>query len=353
MKSWLIAPLALFFASALSAARIDVVAANAIVADWVQAVGGDQVAVTTLAPAGSDPHHFSPSPRQVKAVAQADLIVAFGAGMEPWLKELADAAGSRAKIVELTHGLDLMPPKAAFWETKTMLHPNAASKPPCCKADALRENEIWAMMAAVMPAGESCPHDHASPAHGEHDHHTHDHGELDPHAWLDPQLALQMVLAIDANLAELAPDRAADFQRNRRAYLEALIELDEWAEQELAAVPVERRLLINHHDNLRYFGRRYGFFTPASILGSTTTESADPSAKQFTELIELIRVHRAPAVFVDATANPRLARQLAREAGLPPPVTLHTGNLTGPQGPAPTYLDLMRANVQSVAEALR
>jgi len=132
-----------------------------------------------------------------------------------------------------------------------------------------------------------------------------------------------------------------------------LLEFDRWAEQQLATVPVERRILINHHDNLRYLGRRYGFLASASILNSATTETADPSARQFGELVTFIQARRVPAVFVDATANPRLAEQLAREANLPPPVTLYTGNLTSATGDAPSYRAMMQANVTAITNALQ
>ncbi|MGE9296877.1 MAG: metal ABC transporter substrate-binding protein, partial [Puniceicoccales bacterium] len=233
-------------------------------------------------------------------------------------------------------------PGEAYWNDIPALHPNAASEPPCCREDALAENEIWSAMAAMMPESH---HDH-------HHEHCHDHG-VDPHVWLDPQLALQMVLAINTALNEAAPEYTTYFNRRRETYLEALLEVDHWAKEQLALIPVERRILINHHDNLRYFGRRYGYFTPASILGSATTETADPSARQFTELIALIQAQDAPAIFIDATANPRLAEQLAREAGLPKPSILYTGNLTPADGPAPDYLSMMRANVGTITTALR
>ncbi|WP_309399610.1 metal ABC transporter substrate-binding protein [Cerasicoccus maritimus] len=326
-------------------ARLSVVASNGIVADWVQQLGGTKVTVDTFAEGGGDPHHFEPFPRQLGALAKANLVVGFGAGLEPWLADALKASGSKAMVLELSDGLELMAPGVAFWETMPELYPDAEHKPPCCKEDAMQANRDWAEMILKMP----CMHE--GDVHGGHDH-KHDHGDYDPHVWLDPQLAVLMVLTINMALVELDPANAEYYDQNRERYLNELIELDEWAKARLGEVPTRRRILINYHDNLRYFGRRYGFFTPASVLGNVSTEAPDPSARQFSELIKMISELDVPAVFVDATANSRLSAQLAREAGLPKPFVLYTGNVTSSNGLAPDYISLMRSNVETIVTAL-
>lgn len=328
-------------------ARIDVVASNAIIADWLQQVGGEHVRVTTLAGAGTDPHHFSPAPRDVARLAQADLVVAFSPDMESWLERFLQAGNPVGSVLYLNEGLDLMATGEPFWIERQPLYPNPDSKPPCCQEDARLANEAWAAMIPRMPAARKQDHHH------DHDHdHAHHHADLDPHAWLDPQLALLMILEINHSLNQLAPPQSGFFDKNRENYLDQLIKMDEWAQAQIDEIPVERRLLVTYHDNLRYLARRYGLFTPASILGSISTETADPSARQFAELLRLIEFLGAPAIFVDATSNPRLAEQAARQAGLPPPVPLYTDNLTNLDGPAPDYLSLMRYNVTAITNAL-
>lgn len=339
--------LALVCLTTLAHARISVVAGNAIIADWVQQVGGKQVTVTPLAGPGADPHHFAPTPKDIARLADADLIVCFGAGLEPWLQDALAASGARAKVLRLTDNLDLMAPGEPFWKKRQPLYPDAESQPPCCREDAIAANQAWAKLSAQMPA--SAIHDH-----GHHDHHGHHHHheEQDPHVWMDPRMALLMVLEINAALNQLEPKHSQYFDERREQYLDKLLEFDAWAQAQIDSLPVERRLLVSYHDNLRYLARAYGLLTPASILGSVSTESADPSARQFMELIATIKELRVPAVFVDSTANPRLAEQVVREASLPAPVTLYTGNLSGPDGPAPDYLSQMRYNVTAIAEAL-
>ncbi|MEO0796678.1 MAG: metal ABC transporter substrate-binding protein [Verrucomicrobiota bacterium] len=330
-------------------ARVEVVAANAIIADWVEQIGGDQVAITTLVEAGEDPHHFEPSPRMIRKLAKADIIIEFGQGMEPWLEDLIAASDTSAQIITLTYGLDLMATGDPYWSEIPELHQDAENKPPCCSGDAIEENKVWAIMIATLEIEHAVEcEDHE---HGYADHHAHEHGEYDPHVWLDPQMALMMVLTIDGALADADPDSAATFSKRREAYLEELIDLDEWAAAQLATIPVEHRFLINYHDNLRYFGRRYGFITPKSVLGTNTTEASDPSAKEFATLVKWIQKHQVPALFVDATANEKLTRQISREAGLPDPYRLYTGNLS-PDAEASDYLSMMRTNVNTLTEAL-
>lgn len=318
-------------------AKLNVVASNALIADWIQQVGGGQVEVVSLAV--GDLHQFEPSPRQIGQLADADLVVAFGTGMEPWLARAMQASGSSAPVLRLNEGLDLLEVGEAYWRDRPLLIDDAESKPPCCKGDAVESNRQWAALIQSVPVATGHYHDH-------HEHHDHDHGHeaVDPHTWLDPQQVLLMVFALNAALNELDPAQAGYFDQRRIDYLDRLIALDEWAEARLADVPVNRRLLISYHDNLRYFGRRYGFITPASVLGSITTDAADPSAKSFQALIRLIQQYQTPVIFNDGLSRP-LIDQLCREARVRQAAFRDYLAVDGPAD----YLAMMRANVEAVA----
>ena len=170
--------------------------------------------------------------------------------------------------------------------------------------------------------------------------------------WLNPKLAAIMVVTIADVFAEKAPENAALFDANANHYIHQLNELDAWAMQKVATIPAKSRVLIGYHDNLRYFGDRYGLIAPDSILGRISTEHADPSPKAFAELAELIQHHKIPAVFGENIASLRLPEQLARQSQLPPPVALITGALTPDSGHGSTYLQMMRYNVSTVVEKL-
>lgn len=119
----------------------------------------------------------------------------------------------------------------------------------------------------------------------------------------------------------------------------------------LAGVPATKRLLVTNHESLGYFADRYGLRVVGALLPSVST-GAEPSAGQLAALIERIRLTGAPAVFLEAGVNPQLARQLAEETGLRVVTDLYTESLTNVDGPAPSYLAMMRHNARSIAAAL-
>ncbi len=281
--------------------RIAVVTTSNIVADWVTRIGGDSVDVFSLLPVASDPHTFSPGARDITRVAQADLIVTVGLGMEAaWLDKLIEnAAADASRIVVLANAVD----------------PLGADEPPA----------------------------ESDPAHPD--------GEQDPHFWLDPLRAEMAVAEITRLLSARSPDLADTLNDNSRAYSQRLQELHRWAEDRLAAIPEARRRLVTAHRSLGYFAERYGFQVVGAIAPSTSTAD-EPSAKQLSDLVgDIVRLG-APAVFTESTSTERLPRRIAEEAGIPV-VQLYTGSLGPADGNASTYIDMMRANVDAIVGALQ
>lgn len=286
--------------SGLSADKLRVVATFDILADWVQQIAGERVDLIVLVPTGQDIHTFAPTPRQVTAIAKADLIVEIGAGLEYWLEDMVQATGFGGRRVVLSDVIEL------------------------------RET-------------------------GHDDHH---HGEgcqghhLDPHVWTDPLRVTAMSELIAAALSSADPSQAKRYQADLDVWREQLAELDRYARERFNAVPPAERVIITYHDNLAYFAERYGIRIPATILGSVTTEGGDPSARQMASLIRLIRQENIRAVFNDGNGSPRLARQVCREAGLPPPQTLYVDSFAiDAEGPH-DYAALFRTKVDTIAAAL-
>lgn len=176
-------------------------------------------------------------------------------------------------------------------------------------------------------------------------------GLPNPHVWLDPtQVALWVERIVEA-FSQAFPEWREGFRDRGEGYLAELRALDAWIREELARVPPTQRLLVTDHYALGYFAARYGFTEVGAIVPSEST-LAEPSAKEMAELIRKIRELRIPAIFVGPTFNPTLAEQVAQESGARL-VVLILGTLTGPEGPAPDYLSLMRENVRRIVEALR
>ena len=182
-----------------------------------------------------------------------------------------------------------------------------------------------------------------------HDDHGHHHDAWDPHAWLSAANAVLYARAIPEGLAAADPAHAADYAARRDAYIAQLEALDSEIHAMLDPLPESRRTIVTSHDALQYFGRAYGltFLAPQGL--STNDE---PSAREVAEIIAHIREDGVSALFVDNIADPRLLQRIAEETGAAIGGTLYADALSGPEGPAGTYLDMMRHNARTIGAAL-
>ncbi|MCS7072822.1 MAG: zinc ABC transporter substrate-binding protein, partial [Anaerolinea sp.] len=293
--------------------------------DIVGVIGGDNIELTVLVGPDGDPHVYEPTPQDVAALAEADLLFENGLELEPWIDDLYTASGSSAVRVAVSEGVDVIP---------LMGHEHGHHEHE-------HQNE--------SPVGEGEMHQGEAMT----DARAHEHGEFDPHTWMSPRNVIIMVENIRAALSEADPDHAEMYAANAEAYIAQLNELDAYIREQVATIPEAHRVLITTHELFGYFARDYGFELTDSALGSITTEAADPSAAQIAAVIDEIRAFGVPAVFVENVGNPELMEQIAREAGVTLAPPLYTHGL-GPAGSgAETYLNMMRYNIDVIAEALR
>lgn len=268
---------------------VRIVATFSIPADWTQEIGGELVAVETLAPAGTDPHTCQPSPADMRKLRRADIIVALDPSFETWFTSLCDASS------------------------------------------ALRSKTVW--------LGAHTPPNQAREIQG------------DPHLWMDPKLVIQMTGALAKCLAKADPGNARAHANAGEKYATSLRLLDTWAQKTLASIPKERRLLLSYHDNLRRLAHRYGLRVSSALLDSVTTETTDPSAARLRDFIHLARKVKTP-VFYDNANSQSFLETLSKDAALPPPIRLHSDTLAPPPHRASTYLGMYRENVRLIATAL-
>ena len=299
-------------------APIPVVATFSILGDMVERVGGGRVAVTTLVGPNGDAHVYQPTPADARAVSQAEILVFNGLAFEGWLDRLVEASGFGGVRVVATDGI-----RPIRLEDGDDHHDDHAEKD---------------------------DHDHAEK--DDHDHvkkDEHDHGAFDPHAWQDLANAVIYVDNIAAALAEADPANAATYRGNRAAYVAEIEALDADIRKTLEALPRDRRTIVTPHDAFGYFSEAYGlrFLAPSGI----STES-EPSAGDVATLIRQIREEGIKAVFVESITDRRLIEQIADETGASIGGTLYSDALSGSDGPASTYLDMMRHNVEMLTEAL-
>jgi ABC-type Zn uptake system ZnuABC Zn-binding protein ZnuA len=282
-----------------------VMAAEVFLADIAQVVAGDRLQVDSLMPSGADPHTYEPIPSDLVRISQAQVMIVNGAGFETWIDPLLESASGERLVITASAGLA---PREA---------------PKHHEEEALEE-------------------EHA-------DEHAH---SVDPHFWLDPLLVVRYVENIRDGLSTVDPEGAEIYAQNAAAYISELRALDEWIVSQIAAIAPERRLMVTNHESFGYYADRYGLEIVGAILPSFST-GATPSSQQVVELVEAIQEMGAAAIFLETSASPEMAQQIAEQTGAKVITGLYTHALSDLDGPAPTYLDMMRYNTTQIVEALR
>lgn len=273
--------------------KISVLTTTSILGDIVAHVGGDLVSVTTIIPIGSDPHEFTPRPKEATSISTADIIFIIGAGLEDKLLPLFESADGSGKIFEVSRGVDFL-----------FTREEGPSK------------EIQ-----------------------------------DPHVWMNPGNILIWIKNIADALVELDPLHEAAYQENAVIYSKQIETLDEWVHSQVEVIPDDRRVIVSDHDVLGYFNAAYGFHQLGTITGSFSTD-ASPSAQEIANLEELIIQNDARAIFISENSSLTLANQIAFDTGIEV-VQIYHASLTKEEGPASTYLDFIRYNVTAIVDALR
>lgn len=268
-----------------------VVATFSILGDMAATVGGPRVAVRTLVGPDQDVHIYEPRPRDLTDLLAAQVMVRNGLGLEGWMARLTGAAGFHGRIVTA----------AGRVTPRTMREGGGAIA-------------------------------------------------TDPHAWQDPRNAVLYVQAIADGLTAADPDHAADYAAAAQRYAAAIRQEDARIADVFAAIPAERRRILTTHDAFGYFGARYGIEFLAAEGIST---DAEPSARSIAALVAQIRREKVHAVFIENMTSDRIARMLARETGAVLGGTVYSDALSPPDGPAPTYLAMLRHNTRLFAAAMR
>lgn len=173
---------------------------------------------------------------------------------------------------------------------------------------------------------------------------------IDPHAWQDPRNGALYAALIGNGLAAADPANAETYRASAARYAAEIRDVDTWIASQFAPIPPAARRIITTHDAFGYFGARFGIqFLAAQGLST----EAEPSAKAIAALVAQIKREKIRAVFVENMTDPRLAQMLMRETGAILGGTVYSDALSGPTGPAATYLDMLRHNTDLFAAAMR
>lgn len=291
-----------------AAGQINILATTSLVADAVRQVGGDYIHLSILLPTGADPHSYEPAPQDVAAIADAAVVFANGAGLESWLAPIIENAGAAAQVVEVSDGIQLL--------------------------DLTAEEQAEHAAEEGTAAGS-----------GQAD------AEGNPHVWTDPNNVILWVANIEKALSAADPTHAADYQANAARYTAELKDLDAWVRSQVEQIPAERRVIVTDHRIFGYFADEYGFTQIGAVIPGYSTLSS-PSAQEMASIEDAIRKYNVPAVFVGNSVNDSLSQRVAEDTGIQL-VPIYTETLSASDGPAATYVDFIRYDVDAFVKALR
>lgn len=265
-----------------------VLATFTVLADMARAVAGDAVTVESLTPPGTQIHVYEPTPDDLVRGSQAEVVLANGLGLEAWLEQFTDQID--APTVTVSDGVEPIPIASGDYE-----------------------------------------------------------GQANPHAWMSTAEAEIYVDNIRAALTEVAPGHAEEFTANAEAYTAEIHGIGAETRDALDALPEHQRSLVTCEGAFSYLARDAGL--TERYLWPVNAE-AEPTPTQVAAVVEFVGDSEVPAVFCESTVDDGAQRQVAREAGAELAGPLYVDSLSGPDGPVPTYLDLLRHDTDTIVAAL-
>ena len=277
---------------------------------FAEQVGGNLIEVQQVASPGADPHSYEPTPSQMQQIFESDLLIYNGAGQDPYADRIYEE---------------------------------------------LKQKGTRVLIATELVKRMSYEHEeHDEHGHEEHeeehhnDHDDHEHGEWDPHVWLDPLRAAEIVQAIATELSAIDPTLESQFQANADAYAAKLHTLD--ADMKAGLLNCNLDAIVVSHDAYRYLADRYGFHT-LEIAG--LSPSAKPSPARLAELTEIAQEEGIAHVFFETHVSPALSETLAAEIGAETLVLHSIEALTKQERlDGMTYISIQRKNLEHLRTAL-
>jgi manganese/iron transport system substrate-binding protein len=276
-------------AGAGASEKFKVVTTFTVIADMARNVAGDAAIVESITKPGAEIHNYQPTPGDLLRTQGADLILWNGLNLELWFER--------------------------FFEN-------------------LRDVPQVIVSEGVEPI---------SIAEGPYE------GKPNPHAWMSPSDALIYVENMRRAFIEHDPANADIYNANAEAYKAKIQAIVEPLREALAAIPEERRWLVTSEGAFSYLARDFGL-RELYLWPINADQQGTP--QQVRRVIDMVRKHNIPAVFSESTVSPDPAMQVARETGAKYGGVLYVDSLSEPDGPVPTYLDLLRVTVETIVKGL-
>lgn len=298
MSKWYTWVWALLFVALISAApayantTLRVIASFSVMEELVKRVAGDTVSVNVIVPRGEDVHRWELTPPNVLALEETHIVFYNGLGLEPWIRHVEAMSDDQLTLVEVAKKADYTPLTISTGQYK---------------------------------------------------------GEPDPHMWMDPEGAAAYIDVIAETLAEHLPEQADAFYARADEARRALNNLNQAVKERLEGIPQTNRTLLTSEAGFGYFARAYAF-DAQGVWG--VNHETQGSAQAMAKISEQLAEKRPPALFFESTTPSIHMDALSREASLPLAGPLYVDSLSGEDGPAANYADMLRHNAEVMHTAL-
>ena len=280
---------ALLATGATAQERLKVVTTFTILSDMAQNVAGEHADVVSITKPGAEIHGYQPTPQDIVRASDADLILWNGLNLERWFEQFVA---------------------------------NLGDMPSATLSDGIAPISI---------------------AEGDYE------GLANPHAWMGLENAMVYVDNISDALATNDPDHADAYRANAERYKQQITETIAPLRDRIAAIPEDRRWLVTCEGAFSYLARDFGM-KELYLWPINADQTGTP--QQVRKVIDAVRENDIPAVFCESTVSSAPAEQVARETGSTFGGVLYVDSLSGPDGPVPTYLDLLRTDAETIADGL-
>ncbi|MBA0196406.1 metal ABC transporter substrate-binding protein [Pectobacterium brasiliense] len=273
--------------SAQAVEKLKVITTFTIIQDIAQNIAGDAATVESITKPGAEIHDYQPTPRDIVKTQSAQLVLWNGMNLERWFTRFFENVKNVPAVV-VTEGITPLP---------------------------IREGAY--------------------------------NGNPNPHAWMSPSNALIYIENIRKGLVQADPANAETYNRNAKAYAEKIKALDAPLRERLARIPEQQRWLVTSEGAFSYLAKDYQF-NEVYLWPINADEQGSP--QQVRRVIDTVREKAIPVVFSESTVSDKPAKQVSKETGAKYGGVLYVDSLSTEKGPVPTYIDLLKVTVETIAK---
>ncbi|WEK56379.1 MAG: zinc ABC transporter substrate-binding protein [Candidatus Cohnella colombiensis] len=275
--------------------KLHITATIGMITDVVEQIGGNRVSVIGLMGPGVDPHLYKASQGDIAKLDEAELIFYGGLHLE-------------GKMTEIFHML-------------------SRKKPVVAVTNAIPEDQLRTLTEGVH----------------------------DPHVWFDVKKWMSASEVIRDTLITEDPIHETEYRERADAYLKKLQELDQYARDQIASIPLSGRVLVTAHDAFGYFGDAYNIEV-VGLQGIST--ASEYGSKDVTSLRDMIVERKIKAVFVESSVPKKSIEAVIEGAAQKGHKVVIGGELfSDAMGKAGTdegtYIGMVKHNVDTIVAALK